>query len=320
MVSWKRCGSCITMPTDVAQRLQGVVADVVAVDADLACAHVVDAGHEQRARGLARARRPDERDELAGRDGEADVAQDPRALVVGVGGAGRPPPATGSTRPPPTGGGTTRGRTRPGPTGSTRSTAPGRSVIERREVEHLEDPLERHQRGQHVDPRVRELRERLVDLARRRPRRRRWCRRRWCRRSPGCRRRSRRSRCRWRRPGPSAANRTREYIAVCTPMSRTRPARSENVSRLAAVLAEQLHDQRAADVEALGDGVVHRRVELHALAGEPLQLRAHPLRRDDEERQDDEREHGEPPLEREHERERHDDATRRWRTRCRACW
>ena len=38
---------------------------------------------------------------------------------------------------------------------------------ERREVEHLEDALERHERGEHVDARVRELRERLVDLARR---------------------------------------------------------------------------------------------------------------------------------------------------------
>ena len=31
------------------------------------------------------------------------------------------------------------------------------------EVDHLEHPLERHERGQHVDPGVRELRERLVD-------------------------------------------------------------------------------------------------------------------------------------------------------------
>ena len=32
------------------------------------------------------------------------------------------------------------------------------------EVEHLEHALERHERGEHVDARVRELRERLVDL------------------------------------------------------------------------------------------------------------------------------------------------------------
>ena len=36
---------------------------------------------------------------------------------------------------------------------------------QRREVDDFEDPLERHQRGQHVDPGVRQLRERLVDLA-----------------------------------------------------------------------------------------------------------------------------------------------------------
>ena len=35
----------------------------------------------------------------------------------------------------------------------------------RREVEHLEHPLERHERGEDVDARVRELRERLVHLA-----------------------------------------------------------------------------------------------------------------------------------------------------------
>ena len=34
----------------------------------------------------------------------------------------------------------------------------------RREVEHLEHPLERHERGEDVDARVRELRERLVHL------------------------------------------------------------------------------------------------------------------------------------------------------------
>ena len=36
---------------------------------------------------------------------------------------------------------------------------------QRGEVEHLEDPLEADERGQHVDPGVRELGERLVDLA-----------------------------------------------------------------------------------------------------------------------------------------------------------
>ena len=161
------------------------------------------------------------------------------------------------------------------PAGSTRSTAPGRSVIERREVEHLEHPLERHERGQHVDPRVRELRERLVDLARRRPRTRRACRRRWCRRSRGCRRRSRRSRCRSAATSPSADEQDAASTSrSCTPMSRTRPARSENVSDSRSVLAEELDDQRAGDVEPLGDDVVHRRVQLHALARETLQLRA----------------------------------------------
>ena len=35
----------------------------------------------------------------------------------------------------------------------------------RGEVEDFEHPLERHERGEDVDARVRELRERLVDLA-----------------------------------------------------------------------------------------------------------------------------------------------------------
>ena len=51
------------------------------------------------------------------------------------------------------------------PSGSHEVERAGPLGDERREVEHLEDALERHDRGHHVDARVRELRERLVDLA-----------------------------------------------------------------------------------------------------------------------------------------------------------
>ena len=65
----------------------------------------------------------------------------------------------------PAGAGTTRGRTSTRPARVDEVDGAGALGDERREVEHLEDPLERHERGHHVDAGVRELRERLVDLA-----------------------------------------------------------------------------------------------------------------------------------------------------------
>ena len=48
--------------------------------------------------------------------------------------------------------------------------------------------------------------------------------------------------------------------------------------------AEQLRDERAGDVEALGREVVHLRVQLHAFTRDRLQLRPEPARRKDEQR------------------------------------
>ena len=73
---------------------------------------------------------------------------------------------------------------------------------------------------------------------------------------------------------------TRPYIALRTPMSRTRPARPGEVVGLVVVTAEQLHQQRAGDVEALGHRGVHLAVEVHALAGDRLQLSADALGRE----------------------------------------
>ena len=70
---------------------------------------------------------------------------------------------------------------------------------------------------------------------------------------------------------------TRPYIALRTPMSRTRPARRENVVRLVVVPAEQLDEQRAGHVEPLGHRRVHLAVEVHPLAGDRLQLPADAL-------------------------------------------
>ena len=88
------------------------VADVVAVDAHAALHDVVDARDEQRGGGLARARRSHERDELAGRDVEADVAQDPLARLRRRVDRRAPSSSDGDRRRPrPADGGTTRGRT-----------------------------------------------------------------------------------------------------------------------------------------------------------------------------------------------------------------
>ena len=92
----------------------------------------------------------------------------------------------------------------------------------------------------------------------------------------------------------------RPYIALRTPMSRTRPARNANSSISRVPRAEQLHEQRAGHVEALGHLRVHGRVEVHALAGDRLQAPADPLGRDDEQRQQHEGDEREPPVEQQH--------------------
>jgi hypothetical protein len=71
--------------------------------------------------------------------------------------------------------------------------------------------------------------------------------------------------------------------------------------------AEQLDEQRAGHVEALGRERVHLRVELHALAGDATQARPDASRRDEERGQHEQGEQRQPPGEREHDRERHDE-------------
>jgi hypothetical protein len=66
--------------------------------------------------------------------------------------------------------------------------------------------------------------------------------------------------------------------------------------------AEQLDQQRAGDVEPLGHGRVHLRVQVVRLAGDLGQLLAHPARRHDEQRQHDQRQHGDLPGQAEHHR------------------
>ena len=88
---------------------------------------------------------------------------------------------------------------------------------------------------------------------------------------------------------------TRPYIAVVIPMSRTRPARSLNDCGLDLGPAEQGDQQRAGDVEPFGGGGVHRGVEPVALPGQRLQLAAEPAGRQHEDRQQDQRQHGDLP-------------------------
>ena len=91
------------------------------------------------------------------------------------------------------------------------------------------------------------------------------------------------------------------------PVSRTPAAWRSNASSSRSVVAEQLDEQRPGDVEALGHLRVHRRVVLHLLAGDVLQPAADPAGRDDEQRQHDQRQQRQPPLEGEHRDERRDE-------------
>ena len=76
--------------------------------------------------------------------------------------------------------------------------------------------------------------------------------------------------------------------------------------QLAAVVAEQLDEQRTGNVEALGHLRVHRRVVLHLLARDVLQAQADATRRDDEEWQHAEGQQRQAPFEEEHRRQRRD--------------
>ena len=90
------------------------------------------------------------------------------------------------------------------------------------------------------------------------------------------------------------------------PASRTALARLPNIVVLAIERAEQLDQRRAGDVEALGHLRVHRRVVLHLLAGDVLQPPPDAAGRHDEQRQHDQRQQRQPPLEPQHRDQRGD--------------
>ena len=160
---------------------------------------------------------------------------------------------------------------------------------ERREVEHFEDAFERHERGHHVHSCVRELRKRLIDLT------------------------DIEHECRDRPGGDGAIDRkpTAEVVDDSGADRGDEAERREQHSRvhrrcdadvahapcptceeltLTFVTTEQLDDQRARHVEPLGDGVVHRRIELHRLARSDLELPADPAGRNDESGKHEQRE------------------------------
>ena len=162
MLSWNRCGSCGTRPIAACSDSSVRSCTSCPSTRTAPCVDVVDAGHEHRDRGLARARRADERDRLARLDRERDVAQDPVARLVAAGRARRLQRLDRHLV----------ARRVAEPHVVELDAALRVDEVDRagpvgdrgREVEHLEHPLERHERGEDVDARVRELRERLVHL------------------------------------------------------------------------------------------------------------------------------------------------------------
>src|SRR5215212_419361 len=279
------------------QALQLQVADVDAVDPDVALADVVDPG-DQHGRGrLAGPRRADQGDQLAGADREADVVQD-RLAGGGPDGGGAPGEA---------GDGRLLGR-RVAEADVVELDPPGRvlqgdgagPVADRAlEVEHLEDPLEGHERGHDVHPGVGQGREGAVDLgdqggqgdhvagpelaledqAGPEP-------------VDG-----------GRAHGPDQAEDDEEGLAV---EGRAHPDVADpgglvgEAGQLPVAAAEQHHQQRPGDVEALVHGGVHGRVELHGLAGDGLQAAPDPPRREQEQGQHGHRDQGDAPVQQEH--------------------
>ena len=153
-----------------------------------------------------------------------------------------------------------------------------------RRVEHLEDPLEGHEGGQHVDPQVREADERVVDPVDQQAH------------------------------GDQIAQReaAADHHLAADPVhgghadgaddleaQPERPAHQRaadadlphpvglvaEAGRLVPLAAEERDELGAGDAEALGHLRVHGRVELHALAGDRPQGAPHPLGADQEERQ-----------------------------------
>src|SRR5829696_6465341 len=279
------------------ETLQLQVAHVDPVDPDGALADVVDPGHQHGRGRLAGPGRADQGDQLAGPDAEADVVQDrlaggrpDRRRPAGEAGDGRllgrrvAEPDVVELDPP--------GRVVEGD-------GPGPVADRALEVEHLEDPLEGHERGHHVHAGVGEGGQGAVDLGDEggqgdnvagpqlaledQP-------------GPepvdgG------------RADGPDQAEDHEEGLAV--------EGRADadvadpgglvgEAGQLAVAAPEQHHQQRPGDVEALVHGGVHGRVELHRLAGDDLEPAPDPPGREQEQRQHGHRDQGDAPVQQEH--------------------
>ena len=146
-----------------AQAVLGEVAHVVAVDPHRPGGHVVEPG--DRATPAWSCPRPTGR--RGRRSGRLDHAgRCPRRTGrwrSSQRGARCRPRATAARPRRPPGSGTTRRRARSGPRADSSSTAPGRSSIGLGSVEHLEHPVEGHERRHHVDAGVGQAGERRVD-------------------------------------------------------------------------------------------------------------------------------------------------------------
>ena len=172
-----------------------------------------------------------------------------------------------------------------------------------RKVEHLEDPVEGHERGHDADLHVRERRERAIEAAEVRTER--------DQRSD-----LQRSRCREQaaeavheRGGERRRQQQRGHEDGV--VHRLQHADVPNAARLLLELAdlalrlpEQLDQQRSGDVEALAHHRDHGRVQVVALAGDRLDALAHPAGRQDEDGKDHERQERDLPAQHEHRDER----------------
>ena len=290
------------------QGVEGEVADVVAVDAEHALGDVVEARDQRRERGLARTRRADEGDELTGLDRGADVVEDLGAGAVVDRAARadleRPQRHLGARR--------VAERDVVDLDAADRvDQVDGPGPVDERvlEVEHLEDPVERDERRHDVDPGVGERRQRVVEPHHQR----------------GHGRHGAQGdgagddhlaaepvdEHRADRPDEGQGDHERAAVhgALDADVAHPPGAVAEGL-RLAVALTEQLHQQGARHVEALGHLGVHGRVEVEALPGDRREAAPDPLGGDHEDRQQDQRQDRDPPLEQDHVGERrgqHDD-------------
>ena len=296
----------------VLQRLQRHLAHVVAADADGARADVVEPRDQVGDRGLARARRTHQRDHLAGLGGEGDVVEH-LARVDGLGAGDGLEGGEGDLV---------------GPWVAERHVVeldPGRRhrqhdgvgllTDRRRQVEHLEDPLEADQCRHHVDAHVGEPLHRAQQPEQQRGQRQQGADgelaldgevaadavdQRGGQRRDGHHRRT-----------EDAGDQGDADAEVADGRG---PAGEQRV--LVGAPPEQLEEHRAADVEPLGHHVAHVGVAVHLLAGQPGELAAHDARGDEQQREQQQAHQGDLPAEREHRDTDHEDRDRRW-TRCR---